>query len=656
MNASIRSVATWALSAILLLGVHLATPSAANAEPRPRDIYYAFLADGHRYGFQHTTVTRLPDGNFRYALESRILVDLFGTQKQELTERTELVIAPDYTPISVQTETTGPAGKLTATAHVEQRKLHVDLKREAFKTVRTIDLDGTVVFHACLPDWLNESAGKAPTNPRKFRIVESDTFLTWDATAQPQKTADGSSLWNVDLGLEIGQGQMTFGPDGILQSVRMQIPPIRIERCTPLEAHDIQYLTVKGRQVLSFPITKPIARPDRLTSLKVTLQWTGLPRDQLNLEDERQHIADASDNDDKHRVVLDIRPIQPVQQPLKYPIDDSNFAACLADTRFIKPSDDAIRATARQWTQGCTNSLDAARALSKAIGNHLRGGTLVAETLSGPEVLQTRQGKCSEHATLFASLARSLGIPTRIVLGMRMIAGQWMGHMWNEVYVGRWITVDSTVNEVGDSMQLVKLVHSDTVFGTQAARWKLTESLDVSIDDFQTAPVAVDSRYKTGIEAQTYTNVDHACRLTAPSDDWSLEDKSKSGATVIRFKVPDPDVNIHFVVFPLPETIDPVVLVGARKLRFASLYKQFRILKDAEYKTGPVTGRIFVFQRAAGSKDTGTILTTEVLWRSGGSGFLLNLIAEKSAHDKYLSKFTALLNSFQTLPTPPPKP
>ena len=45
------------------------------------------------------------------------------------------------------------------------------------------------------------------------------------------------------------------------------------------------------------------------------------------------------------------------------------------------------------------------------------GGTLIPETLSGPEVLQCRNGKCSEFSTLFASLARSLGIPTRIVLG-----------------------------------------------------------------------------------------------------------------------------------------------------------------------------------------------------------------------------------------------
>jgi hypothetical protein len=66
-----------------------------------------------------------------------------------------------------------------------------------------------------------------------------------------------------------------------------------------------------------------------------------------------------------------------------------------------------------------------------------------------------------------------------------------------------------------------------------------------------------------------------------------------------------------------------------------------------------VSGRIFVFQRAAkGEEKPGVMKTPEVLWRSGGSCFLLNLIAQKPAHDEYLPKFVALLNSFETLGGP----
>jgi len=656
MSAMLRVRTSCVLVTAVILGLWLASlPATAQAGPRQRDVYYGFLADGRRYGSRHVAVSELPDGNFRYVVEERVLLDLLGAQKQEIAARTELVVTPDYAPVSVRAETTSSAGKLTAAGRVDEGKLRVELKRGTFETVRTVDLAGTTIFDACLPDWLNEPAGPDDPGPRTFRVVEATGFIPWEATAEAKTTDDGSAAWNVDLGPEMGRGEMAFGPDGVLQTVRMRVPPVHIERCSEEEARDIRHRVMAGAEVLSFPLTKPIARPDRLTSLTVAIGWAGVARDKLNLEDERQRVAEESEKDGKHRVVLSVRPIQRVEPTRKFPIEGSEFAPYLAETRFIKPSDESIRAKAREWTEGHETALEAVRALSEAIAEYLRGGTLIAETLSGPEVLQCKQGKCSEHATLLASLARSLGIPTRIVLGLRMAGGQWVGHMWNEVYVGRWITVDTTVNEVGDSMELLKLVHSDTVFGTQPVRWALTESLEVAVEDFQVAAGPADGRYKTGVEGRVYTNADHACRLTAPSDEWSIEDKTKTGPTVIRFKVPDEKVLIHFVAFPLPEILRPIVIVNGRKLRFTSMYKEFKVLRDEPYKSDSVRGRIFVFQRAAGGKESGTMKTTEVVWRSGGSCFLLNLIAEKSAHDEYLPKFIELLDSFETLSAPAPK-
>ena len=87
----------------------------------------------------------------------------------------------------------------------------------------------------------------------------------------------------------------------------------------------------------------------------------------------------------------------------------------LAAAQELARQTEAEREAQRQW------ELEAARALSKAIAQQLQGGSLIAETHSGPEVLQCREGKCSEHATLLASMARSLGSPTRVVLGLRLV-------------------------------------------------------------------------------------------------------------------------------------------------------------------------------------------------------------------------------------------
>jgi hypothetical protein len=64
-----------------------------------------------------------------------------------------------------------------------------------------------------------------------------------------------------------------------------------------------------------------------------------------------------------------------------------------------------------------------------------------------------------------------------------MIPGQWAGHMWNEVYVGRWIPVDAGANEVGTSFVLVKLIDHETVEGTQPLRQALPASFGIAIKD-----------------------------------------------------------------------------------------------------------------------------------------------------------------------------
>ena len=66
------------------------------AEPRARDVYFGYYADGQRYGSLHVTVARQPDGNFSYVSEARVLMDLLGAQKLENIERQKLVITQQF--------------------------------------------------------------------------------------------------------------------------------------------------------------------------------------------------------------------------------------------------------------------------------------------------------------------------------------------------------------------------------------------------------------------------------------------------------------------------------------------------------------------------------------------------------------------------------
>lgn len=59
--------------------------------------------------------------------------------------------------------------------------------------------------------------------------------------------------------------------------------------------------------------------------------------------------------------------------------------------------------------------------------------------------LETRKGICYDYSSLFAAMLRSLGIPTKLVMGTKNDIDKY--HAWNQVYIddlGEWITVDTT--------------------------------------------------------------------------------------------------------------------------------------------------------------------------------------------------------------------
>ena len=68
-------------------------------------------------------------------------------------------------------------------------------------------------------------------------------------------------------------------------------------------------------------------------------------------------------------------------------------------------------------------------------------------------MLRTKIGDCNEHTALFVAMARSIGIPARIAVGLAFVRGAFYYHAWPEVYIdegnnrGLWLPVDPTFNQ-----------------------------------------------------------------------------------------------------------------------------------------------------------------------------------------------------------------
>ena len=68
-------------------------------------------------------------------------------------------------------------------------------------------------------------------------------------------------------------------------------------------------------------------------------------------------------------------------------------------------------------------------------------------------MLRTKVGDCNEHTALYVAMARALGIPARIAVGLVYMHGAFYYHAWPEVYIddgsgrGLWLPVDPTLNQ-----------------------------------------------------------------------------------------------------------------------------------------------------------------------------------------------------------------
>jgi hypothetical protein len=96
---------------------------------------------------------------------------------------------------------------------------------------------------------------------------------------------------------------------------------------------------------------------------------------------------------------------------------------------------------------------------------------------SATEVLRVKKGDCNEHSALYTALSRSLGIPTKICLGIVYKDGLFYYHAWPAVYFnGRWVPVDPTFGQQLADATHIKLIEGsyESTVGLMRVIGKLT--------------------------------------------------------------------------------------------------------------------------------------------------------------------------------------
>ncbi len=468
MNRFLTPWLLWLMAALWLSGCRQQQQAITGLQEPAGEQWFIVLLHGEQIGWGHQSEERIQrDGTSLVVTRQQVQMAIRRGEdvtRQQLQLETTTTASGELRDFS-QTETSGPS-----TTTVTGRQVPGGLSIEREKTTTTIP-------------WNSEHGGffsvtrsllQSPLHAGETRTV---TELT------PQV------LQANDVVLTALKEESIVTPGGVKQLLKVRrtdrLPTGELVSWMWIDSQGtVHAVRIEGIELWQFLATRelaeqPLADPsgDLLGTLMVPVnhplenaRQARQVRYQLHLE---RPVTPALCNDsfqtvtrlDPQTYQIDVHPPGPAsvleQEPLKP--DDG----CLASSTMIQSGDPAIRRQAAGVLPETEDRWKLALALEKHVHTLIDRKDYSQAFASALDVLESRQGDCTEHAVLLAALCRARKIPTRIAVGLVYVPGDSPGygyHMWNEVWIGdRWIGLDATAGRGRTGADRIKIL--DTHLG-----------------------------------------------------------------------------------------------------------------------------------------------------------------------------------------------
>jgi len=200
----------------------------------------------------------------------------------------------------------------------------------------------------------------------------------------------------------------------------------------------------------AIPITTSI--PDVKSLSAVQLKLGGVDLTNFALDGGRQKLTGDR--------LMVIREDLTTLTPTAIPVREPRLQTFLQPTAFMQSDHPAIKSLAARIVGSESKALMASIKLKDWIYRELAK----EPTISIPnalEVLRVKKGDCNEHTVLFNALARAAGIPAKTVVGVVYLRGAFYYHAWSEIWLGRWVALDSVLNQFPADVTHVKFIEGE---------------------------------------------------------------------------------------------------------------------------------------------------------------------------------------------------
>ncbi len=460
----------------LLLVTYICLISSSYAQTK--ESWLKLERNGKGYGYEHVVLEDLQNGLKKYKIDQMIKTDIAGFNPQDITQEGYYIVDDDLKPVAFELVIKFKSRQTKIRGEIRDGQLFLSRQTDGGEIERQKILFNDVFFDVVLGHLIYQKKDEANFALKVFNPIESK-ITKYDVEVLPDSKKGIIAKVRERI-------TMIFYIDekGLVKQIKFLELNSRSYPTTAQNARNIDYLNTADGLTLTVHADPCFPNVWDVNKTQIAIKWQRIPFDEFNFVDNRQRVIEEEKEGDRYEAVLEIKRPPSISKEFDLPINEKEFAPFLENTEYIKPQDPSIQKKLAEIKGDEKDVLALVRKILLWVYENIKT-EYIAETLSGPEVLRRKRGKCVEYSTLFASLARAAGIPTRIAFGEALNGDNWVGHMWCEVWLGEWIAVDAAAGIPVEYPTHIKFVHSPTVMGTQKIRWKLVDNLAIEILTFQ---------------------------------------------------------------------------------------------------------------------------------------------------------------------------